>query len=86
MTAEEIAAGMTPEHRSHLLRLAIEAVIPRPILKALYSPDGHGGFSSATANKLIDAGLCDGHWQWTEKGNALREAVGIFLEGTSHAD
>lgn len=58
-----------------LLRSAIASVLPRPILKALYSPDGHGSYSTTTFHKLLAAGLCDASYYWTSKGHALRKAL-----------
>lgn len=70
--------GMVRENASEgLLRSAIASVLPRPILKALYSPDGHGSFSTATFLKLQAAGLCDASYYWTSKGRALRAALKI---------
>ena len=60
-----------------LLRSAIASVLPRAILKALHSPSGHGGFSSAAFIKLQAAGLVDHHFYWTAKGEALRKALGV---------
>lgn len=60
-----------------ILRSAIAAVIPRPILKALHSPSGRGDFSTAAFHKLEAAGLCYNTFEWTEKGKALRTALGI---------
>lgn len=60
-----------------LLRSAIASMLPRPILKALHSPSGHGNFSTASFEKLQASGLCDAHFEWTEKGRVLRQALGI---------
>lgn len=60
-----------------LLRSAIASVIARPLLKALHSRGGQGEFSTASFIKLQAAGLIDGSFYWTEKGQALREALGI---------
>lgn len=69
--------GAEVENTAGLLRSAIANVLPRPILKALYSPDGHGNFSTATFLKLQAAGLCDASYYWTSKGRALRAALKI---------
>lgn len=72
-----LLSGERADGNAPLLRSAIASALPRPILKGLQSPDGHAAFGSATANKLIAAGLCDQFYHWTDKGNCLRAALGI---------
>lgn len=49
--------------------------LPRTVQRALATRNGQGAYSTTTFRRLLDAGLVNGDFRWTEKGFRYRRAL-----------